>query len=64
MKDQLTAITESLESKNKDEVKIICAAKNEVIEMMKTQLKHLLTKQLTILKFANTGKPFSKIFVL
>ena len=36
MKDQLTAITESLESKNKDEVKIICAAKNEVIEMMKT----------------------------
>lgn len=35
MKDQLTAITESLESKNKDEVKIICTAKNEVIETLK-----------------------------
>ena len=31
LKDQLTEIAESLESRNKDDVKIICVAKNEVI---------------------------------
>ena len=31
LKDQLTEIAESLESRNKDDVKIICVAKNEAI---------------------------------
>ena len=32
LKDQFTAIPESFDSRNKDVVKIICAAKSEMIE--------------------------------
>ena len=63
LKDQLTVIDESLELRNKDKVKIICAAKSEVIETLKDLVKTCICKAVKVLKSPNTGKPFSKIFV-
>ena len=44
LKDQLTVIDESLELRNKDKVKIICAAKSEVIETLKDLVKTCICK--------------------
>ena len=44
LKDRLKSIAESLESRNKDEVKIICAPKNEVIETLKDLVETFICK--------------------
>ena len=61
LKDQLKPIAESLEPRNKHEVKIICTAKSEVIETLKDLVETFFCK--AVKNPANTGRPFSKIFV-
>ena len=63
LKDQFTAIAESFESRNKDEVKIICAAKSEIIETLKKLVEKFVHKPIYNSEIYNAGKPFSKIFL-
>ena len=44
LKDQLKAIAESLESRNKGDDKIICAAKSQVVEILKDLVGTFLCK--------------------
>ena len=63
LKDQFTAIAESFEPRNKDEAKIICAAKNEIIETLKELVEKFVRKPVHNSEIYNTGKSFSKIFI-
>ena len=61
LKDQLTVIAGSLELRNKDELKIICAAKSEVTETLKDLAEKFVYKAVNSSEICKYWEAFLKI---